>query len=130
MAGLTGKILRTLVYSAATVVIILALLIGEVAEVAHDEFETPIGDVYGVEIIGNTIATLLRNGPLVPASVQAEIFVAFVLMMALLATITMQNPMPRNLNSRHAVVLILNWNLALWLVCHLRDPSRSKKRMA
>ena len=28
MAGLTGKILRTLIYSAATVVIVLALLIG------------------------------------------------------------------------------------------------------
>ena len=34
-------------------------LIGEVAEVAHDEFETPVGNVYGVEIIANTINTIL-----------------------------------------------------------------------
>ena len=29
-------------------------------------------------------------------------------------------------NSRHAVVLILNWNWGLWLAYHLTDPSRSR----
>ncbi len=75
------------------------VLIGEVAEVAHDEFETPLGNVFGVEIIANTIATLLRNGPLTAASLSAEIFVNFLTMAFLLATIFLSSPMPRNLVS-------------------------------
>ena len=75
------------------------VLIGEVAEVAHDEFETPVGNVYGVEIIANTIATILRNGPLQPASQLLEALIALVMMALLLATRMMSNPMPRNLVS-------------------------------
>ena len=73
------------------------VLIGEVAEVAHDEFETPVGNVFGVEIIANTISTILRNAPLQPASLQAEILLAAIVMMALLATTRLSGPMPRNL---------------------------------
>ena len=75
------------------------VLIGEVAEVAHDEFETPVGNVYGVEIIANTIATILRSGPLRPASLGLELFLGFVLMGIFLATRLIQNPMPRNVLS-------------------------------
>jgi adenylate cyclase len=48
-------------------------LIGEVAEVAHDEFETPVGNVYGVEVIANSISTILKNGPLKAASLGVEL---------------------------------------------------------
>ena len=50
-------------------------LIGEVAEVAHDEFETPVGNVYGVEIIANTINTILNSGTLEAASFYLEALV-------------------------------------------------------
>ena len=74
----------------------MIVLIGEVAEVAHDEFETPMGNIYGVSIIANSIDTMLKNGPLKPASLVLELFVGFVLLAIFLATRTIQNPLPRN----------------------------------
>lgn len=71
-------------------------LIGEVAEVAHDEFETPVGNVYGVEIIANSINTILKSGPLRPASLFVEITIGFLLLAVFLATRLIQNPLPRN----------------------------------
>lgn len=75
------------------------VLIGEVAEVAHDEFETPVGNVYGVEVIANTISTLLRGAPLKAASFATELFVAVLLFLALLVTRMIPSPLPRNLLS-------------------------------
>ena len=83
------------------------VLIGEVAEVAHDEFETPVGNVFGVEIIANTISTILRNAPLQAASPQAEIFLAAVVMLALLATTRLANPMPRNMTNLVTISLFI-----------------------
>lgn len=81
------------------------VLIGEVAEVAHDEFETPVGNVFGVEIIADTISTILRGGPLKPASLTIEIFLALVMMGGLLATRVLSQPLPRNLISFGLVFL-------------------------
>lgn len=75
------------------------VLIGEVAEVAHDEFETPLGNVFGVEIIASTIATILNGGPLKAASIFVEIAVALVLMLSFIATRNLANPLPRNMSS-------------------------------
>ncbi|MBL6690130.1 MAG: adenylate/guanylate cyclase domain-containing protein [Pseudomonadales bacterium] len=72
------------------------VLIGEVAEVAHDEFETPVGNVYGVSVIANTIDTILKSGPLKPASLMLELIVGFLLLAVFLATRKIQNPLPRN----------------------------------
>ena len=72
------------------------VLIGEVAEVAHDEFETPVGNVYGVEIIANTINTIIQSGPLKPASQLSEIAVLLILAILLVATRIIQNPFGRN----------------------------------
>ena len=72
------------------------VLIGEVAEVAHDEFETPVGNVYGVEIIANTIATILRNGPLTAAPLWSEILLGLVLMGLFVATRLIPGPLQRN----------------------------------
>ncbi len=71
-------------------------LIGEVAEVAHDEFETPVGNVYGVEVIANSIDTMLKSGPLKPASLIVELIIGFLLLGVFLATRLIQNPLPRN----------------------------------
>ncbi len=72
------------------------VLIGEVAEVAHDEFETPIGDVYGVEIIAITISSLLRGGALHPASLALEIAFSLLMMSFFLLSRLIPNPLPRN----------------------------------
>lgn len=73
------------------------VLIGEVAEVAHDQFETPVGNVFGVEIIANSIATILNGASLQPASLGPEILLAGVFMLGLFGTTFLQNPLPRTL---------------------------------
>ncbi|MFT7684896.1 MAG: adenylate cyclase [Candidatus Azotimanducaceae bacterium] len=81
------------------------ILIGEVAEVAHDEFVTPVGSVYGVEIIAETITTILRGGPLKAAPFGLEILLAIIMMAALLATRLLSQPLPRNIVSFGFVVV-------------------------
>jgi adenylate cyclase len=71
-------------------------LIGEVAEVAHDQFETPVGNIFGVEVIANSIATILRNGPLKAASLGLELLLGFLLLALFLCTRLIQAPLPRN----------------------------------
>lgn len=83
------------------------VLIGEVAEVAHDEFETPVGNVYGVEVIANSISTILKSGPLRPAGLVVEWLLGFVLMGVFLATRLIQNPLPRNTISGAALVVYI-----------------------
>lgn len=60
------------------------VLVGDTWEVTHDKFNTPVGPVYGVEIIANTIHTLLNGGPLRPASLVIEAGATFVLLVLLL----------------------------------------------
>jgi CHASE2 domain-containing sensor protein len=62
------------------------VLIGDTWEVTHDRFNTPVGPVYGVEIIADTVNTLLNGSPLRPASVLVESLVTVALLLALLAT--------------------------------------------
>ena len=44
------------------------VVIGDTSEVSHDWFDTPVGMVYGVEIIADTISTMLKGAPLRAAS--------------------------------------------------------------
>ena len=66
------------------------VLVGDVSEVSHDWFDTPVGMVYGIEIIADTIHTLMRGAPLQPASDRQEIAALMVvmLMMILLSFVT------------------------------------------
>lgn len=61
------------------------VLVGDTWEVTHDLFNTPVGPVYGVEIIADTIHTLLNGAPLRPASVLVEILATALFLLALLA---------------------------------------------
>jgi CHASE2 domain-containing sensor protein len=60
------------------------VFIGDTAEVTHDYFNTPVGQVYGVEIIADTVNTLLHGAPLGPAGMLAEITASFAFMLLLL----------------------------------------------
>lgn len=91
------------------------VLIGEVAEVAHDEFETPIGNVYGVEIIADTITTILRGGPLHAASLLVEISMALLLLVIFLGTRLVQNPMPRNLITIAVILAYILLNTTVYI---------------
>ena len=62
------------------------VLVGDTWEVTHDKFNTPVGSVYGVEIIADTIHTMMNGTPLRPASTLVESMSTFVFLVALLAT--------------------------------------------
>ncbi|MFT7684892.1 MAG: CHASE2 domain-containing sensor protein/tRNA A-37 threonylcarbamoyl transferase component Bud32 [Candidatus Azotimanducaceae bacterium] len=62
------------------------VFIGDTWEVTHDKFNTPMGPVYGVEIIANTVNTLLNGAPLRPASLAIESLATFVFFLALIGT--------------------------------------------
>ena len=62
------------------------VLVGDTWEVTHNKFNTPVGPVYGVEIIADTINTLLNGAPLRPASIAIEAATTGLLLLALLLT--------------------------------------------
>lgn len=60
------------------------VVIGDTSEVSHDWFDTPVGMVYGVEIIANAIHTMMRGTPLRPASQEHEFLVLMAVMLIML----------------------------------------------
>jgi CHASE2 domain-containing sensor protein len=62
------------------------VLVGDTWEVTHDKFNTPVGPVYGVEIIADTINTILNGAPLRPASMLVETISTFLFLVLLLCT--------------------------------------------
>ncbi|MBF0424638.1 MAG: adenylate/guanylate cyclase domain-containing protein [Magnetococcales bacterium] len=68
------------------------VLVGDTSEVSHDWFDTPVGTVYGVEIIADTINTLLKGAPLRKASLPLEILAALTVMLGLLLAGQFQHP--------------------------------------
>jgi eukaryotic-like serine/threonine-protein kinase len=62
------------------------VLVGDTWEVTHDKFNTPMGQVYGVEIIADTISTIMNGAPLRPASVALETVATLSLLILLLLT--------------------------------------------
>ncbi|MBF0462008.1 MAG: adenylate/guanylate cyclase domain-containing protein [Magnetococcales bacterium] len=75
------------------------VLLGDTSEVSHDWFDTPVGMVYGVEIIADSIHTLLRNAPLRPADHQLETRILLSLMVIMLLTSLVARPAIRFLVS-------------------------------
>ena len=55
------------------------VLVGDTSEVSHDIFTSPIGEVYGIEFLADTIMTLMKNAPIRPASSQNEMLVLLIL---------------------------------------------------
>lgn len=62
------------------------VLVGDTSEVSHDWFNTPAGMVHGVEIIADTVNTLLRGAPLRAAPNWAETAAALAVLALLLAS--------------------------------------------
>ncbi|MFN3075796.1 MAG: CHASE2 domain-containing protein [Alphaproteobacteria bacterium] len=60
------------------------VLFGDTSEVSHDWFDTPVGMVYGIEIIADAVNTILRGAPLQPASDTVEVAVTLVVLSLLL----------------------------------------------
>lgn len=62
------------------------VLVGDTWEVTHDKFNTPVGPVYGVEIIADAVNTLLNGAPLRPAGMLVESLSTLGFLIVLLAT--------------------------------------------
>lgn len=82
------------------------VIFGDTSEVSHDIFNTPLGRMYGVEVIAATVATLLAGGPLMPAGAVAEALLALVVMAAMLMVGFLQHPARRFLA---AGAILLLW---------------------
>ena len=63
------------------------VVVGDTSEVSHDGVETPVGTVYGVEIIANSISSILKGAPLrtVDPLIDAVPVVVLLVSMVLLA---------------------------------------------
>ncbi len=61
------------------------VLVGDTSEMSHDIFETPVGEVYGIEVIADTISTMMKQQPIRPASFTFESLVMLILLLAFLA---------------------------------------------
>jgi adenylate cyclase len=74
------------------------VIIGDTSEVSHDWFDTPVGNVYGVEIIADTIASILAGGPLQVVSLQAQLIAPVLgLIVVLISALFLRSPMQRGL---------------------------------
>ena len=58
------------------------VLVGDTSEVSHDIFTSPIGEVYGIEFLADTIMTLMKNAPIRPAGDNSEMLVLLILFIA------------------------------------------------
>ena len=68
------------------------VLFGDISEVSHDYFETPVGRLYGIEYIAATVATLLAGGPLQPAGIGVELVLALLVLAGLVGSSFLQQP--------------------------------------
>lgn len=91
------------------------VLVGDTWEVTHDKFNTPVGPVYGVEIIANTIHTLLNGAPLQPASLAIEAVATLVLLVLLLLTTAIRSLLFRFI----AVILVFAAYFAALSACYV-----------
>ena len=60
------------------------VLVGDTTEVSHDIFETPVGEIYGVEFLANTISTIMNGAPIQPADSSWEVVILIMLMFLVL----------------------------------------------
>lgn len=88
------------------------VVFGDTSEVSHDFFTTPLGRLYGVEIIAATMATLLAGAPLQPAGPLAQALLALLTLAGLLGTAFSQSP---GVRAAGALAVLVVWaSLVTW----------------
>lgn len=74
------------------------VVVGDTSEVSHDWFDTPVGMVYGVEIIADSISSILKGGPLRAAGPVVDAVGPLVLMLGMiLLSLYLNRPLLRGL---------------------------------
>jgi len=59
------------------------VILADTSEESHDKFNSPVGIIYGAEIIANTIHTLMKGGKLQQVSMGAETVVCFLFLLGI-----------------------------------------------
>ena len=78
------------------------VFIGDTSEVGHDLFDTMVGQAFGVEILAQEVATLLRSAPLRSAPPKIEIAVLLIFLLFFVFAHRLPNPL-----SRGAMTIVL-----------------------
>ena len=74
------------------------VVLGDTSEVSHDWFDTPVGMVYGVEIIADSIGSLLKGAPLRAAGPGTAVTSAMLVMMIMVVlALALTRPLLRGL---------------------------------
>lgn len=73
------------------------VVLGDTSEVSHDWFDTPVGMVYGVEIIADTVHSILRGGPLRSVSPRTQTLMAAGILALMLLPVLSNRPTRRAL---------------------------------
>ena len=71
------------------------VLVGDTSEAANDIFDTPVGQMYGVEIIASSIHTLMREAPLRPLPLWLEALAGMLFIALVLSTALVRQPATR-----------------------------------
>ncbi len=75
------------------------VFIGDTSEVGHDLFDTMVGQAFGVEILAQEVATLLRGAPLRSAPLKMEIAFLLTYLMFFVFAHRLPNPLSRGMMS-------------------------------
>jgi adenylate cyclase len=85
------------------------VVLGDTSEVSHDWFDTPVGMVYGVEIIADTISSVLKGGPLRAASPSAQVLLVLLVLAAMALPMALKNPMQRGMSALAVLVGVVGF---------------------
>ncbi|MBF0589035.1 MAG: CHASE2 domain-containing protein [Magnetococcales bacterium] len=83
------------------------VVIGDTSEISKDWFNTPVGRVFGPEIIAISIDAMQKKAPLQPAETWLEWLLAGVLLLGLMVTAKVNRPVMRNALSLSLLLLYL-----------------------
>ena len=81
------------------------VVLGDTSEVSHDWFDTPVGMVYGVEIIADSISSILKGAPLRAVGPGTATAAAMMMMMIMVVlSLALTRPLPRGICALAAVL--------------------------
>jgi len=75
------------------------VLVGDTSEVSHDWFDTPVGNVYGVEIIADTINSILKGAPVRAVSPITQAIILLLVLAAMAVPMRLKSPLRRGLSA-------------------------------
>jgi len=92
------------------------VLIGETTEVSHDWFDTPTGMVYGVEIIANTIQTMLKQGSLKPVPFLIDMIICMVFIIGIITiSLIIHEPKIQSLGTGIFFIIFISVGTTLYI---------------